>query len=138
MQCNKRIHHNSLKTNIRKTKSKQTQAINITTDKTANRNQPKPTDEDHTIDLLPIITTQEKIGWDQVLKGRCSVEWISTYNCITKTNNGLTWAVKNLKKKWEEIYNIWKQRNNSVHKVTTYIENMKIEALNDKITAVRD
>jgi hypothetical protein len=55
-------------------------------------------------DLLPLFTAQSEIGWDQVIKGRLSTQWVDKQNEQFKSLNlapgGEQWAIRIVKSIW--------------------------------------
>jgi hypothetical protein len=71
---------------------------------------------------MPISTTmqaiqakQSIIGWDHVLKGNLTLEWVKTYDRIHRTTSGEQWCISLLRKIWSEFYIVWKARCDHKH-----------------------
>jgi hypothetical protein len=52
-------------------------------------------------EMATIEKSQEKIGWDHLLRGRISIEWSKLYNKQTKTDNGQKWTANVIKQIWK-------------------------------------
>jgi hypothetical protein len=67
-----------------------------------------------------IIEAQEKIGWNQMLKGRIAHQWLnhqrdSMGNGTTKRKNAMTWATDMISTIFEYWLKLWKMRNEDKH-----------------------
>jgi hypothetical protein len=67
-----------------------------------------------------IIEEQEKIGWEQMIKGRISKKWIKAQeeemgDNATKRKNALTWATEMISLIFEQWLKLWKIRNEDRH-----------------------
>jgi hypothetical protein len=72
--------------------------------------------------LIRIDNTQNKIGWDQVLKGRLCIGWGELYNhdiAMDKlkltTTDAEQWGKKCLTIIWKFVIDMWRQRNETEH-----------------------
>lgn len=73
-----------------------------------------------TPETQPIIEEQEKIGWNQMIKGQIANKWIQAQKeamgeTATKRKNALTWATDMVSLIFEEWLNLWKIRNEDRH-----------------------
>jgi ribonuclease HI len=71
-------------------------------------------------DMEDIIEAQEKIGWNQMLKGRIAHQWLnhqrdSMGNGTTKRKNATTWATDMISTIFEYWLKLWKMRNEDKH-----------------------
>jgi hypothetical protein len=71
-------------------------------------------------DLRHSIEAQEKIWWDQMMKGRIAHQWVQTQkeamgDTATKKKNALTWATDMVALIFEQWLQLWKIRNEDRH-----------------------
>jgi hypothetical protein len=67
-------------------------------------------------DIMEKINTgQERIGWNQLLLGRISIEWEKTYNRQTNTTNGQKWTSEIIRQLWKYHETRWNERCNKIH-----------------------
>jgi hypothetical protein len=59
---------------------------------------------------------QHAIGWNQILKGRWSTEWVRIYDIIYP-QQGEKYATNQLHSIWTATIAIWKQRCNALHNI---------------------
>jgi hypothetical protein len=87
----------------------------------------KPKDLPPAYDKL--FEKQRKIGWDQVLKGRWSEEWIVLYDKTNKNSSATGRATMNqlTSRLWTGVHGIWKQRCQEQH--GTDSEQFRVNAL---------
>jgi hypothetical protein len=57
-----------------------------------------------------IEETQNQIGWRQMLNGRWTKLWASTYDMETGTNKGIEWAATQIRSIWRHIHERWRER----------------------------
>jgi hypothetical protein len=67
--------------------------------------------------LEHIIQEQSAIGWDQILTGRWSIEWVQIYNSIYP-EQGEKYSIQQISSIWQEMIGVWKSRCNLVHGTT--------------------
>jgi hypothetical protein len=70
--------------------------------------------------IQSIKEAQEQIGWDQLLKGMISKEWIQYQReamgeSATKRKNGSTWATEIISTIFDQWLELWKLRNEDRH-----------------------
>jgi len=70
--------------------------------------------------LEAAATSQASIGWDQLLKGRLSVEWQAHHQQhlgprATKKKNGLSWSISLASHILQQWYTLWELRNQDEH-----------------------
>ena len=67
-----------------------------------------------------LILSQNKIGWNQILKGRLSLEFVTHYDLFSEANNysrsGELWSLQLIRSIWKYVYMLWKIRNEAHHK----------------------
>jgi hypothetical protein len=79
-----------------------------------NENIPDPPD-DLPLHLYPLYNAQHKIGFNQLVKGRWSKQWIEHYDQLTQTDQGLKWASSILRELWKAVLEKWKRRCTAAH-----------------------
>jgi hypothetical protein len=60
-------------------------------------------------------THQTAIGWDNILRGKLSLEWVQTVDRVTSSNSGEQWCISLLRQIWSAFYTMWKQRCEFIH-----------------------
>jgi hypothetical protein len=81
---------------------------------------------------------QDKIGWDNLLKGRMGKQWIEYVKKHLDHKNiklqAKEWAPKMILALWDQILRLWQYRNNALHEDnSTRVAQFKIEALDQDI-----
>jgi hypothetical protein len=64
--------------------------------------------------LASLIEKQHAIGWNQLLKGRWTTEWVHIYDTI-HPQHGEILATRQLSSLWEALLTVWKQRCDTLH-----------------------
>jgi RNase H len=95
--------------------------------------------------LIDAIQAQHQIGWDNLFKGRLSIQWATMYNfVINNTDHGLKfptaekWGSKILEIIWQFVLNCWTIRNNIEHDSDGDPERMKKLKLGEKLIWHKD
>jgi hypothetical protein len=71
--------------------------------------------DDAPITTYTLFQLQANIGWDQIIYGRWSKQWIQTYDITTKSDRGLQWASALLLDIWKALIHKWKRRCTTAH-----------------------
>ena len=87
-----------------------------------------------------IIISQNKIGWDQVIKGRVTTKFVQHHDQYAMVNkiptDGEQWMTRIIKVMWEHVATCWKIRNDIVHDNETRESN--IEELRNEVSQLYD
>lgn len=68
-------------------------------------------------EYLPLFQAQAHIGWNHILHGRFTREWL---RCLHKENNeGIQWVTHCIRTIWANIFTIWKARCHVHHGITS-------------------
>jgi hypothetical protein len=81
---------------------------------------------------------QDKIGWDNILKGRMRKQWIEYVKIYIDHENiklqAKEWAPKMILALWDHMLRLWQYRNNALHEDDcTPVAQFKVEALDPDI-----
>jgi hypothetical protein len=84
---------------------------------------------------IQLLTEQHTIGWDQVMKGRWSVEWVRHFDAY-HPDKGENIATKFLTTIWQTIREVWKWRCDTIHQnEATISSNLRLN-LTPKVKAI--
>jgi hypothetical protein len=86
-------------------------------------------------ELNNLIREQEKIGWNQVIKGRWSTTWVQVYDSIYP-NQGERYAIQQLSAIWKEVIKTWKFRCNTVHDNTQRNQDELLQSFTPTVEAL--
>ena len=73
--------------------------------------------------LQPLIECQNRIGWDQLFKGRLSILWRQIHlkylkdnnRTITRNNSGIGWLTNLIRLIFSHVHGVWKHQNLDKH-----------------------
>jgi hypothetical protein len=82
-----------------------------------------------------LILAQSGIGWNQLLKGRCSTEWITLFDII-QPGQGEKIATNLLTDIWRAFLTIWKERCDLLHGTAEQTSRHLKETLTPKVLAL--
>jgi hypothetical protein len=72
---------------------------------------------------------QNQIGWDQLLRGRISVEWIKYQNKLTNREDGETTWITIIEHIYTTLHELWLDRNNELHSKATTLVQRRLESI---------
>jgi hypothetical protein len=88
------------------------------------------------------IREQDKIGWDNLIKGRMVRQWIEYVKQHIQNENiklkASAWAPKIIQALWDHMLRLWKYRNGALHeKDTKKVAQFKVESMDRDIRTSR-
>ena len=91
------------------------------------------TTDDTPIDIYTLHLEQQRLGWNQLLCGRWTTQWIKYYEASSNRTDGEKWAATTLFKLWQAVINKWHRRNEAEHNETPLTTNCITQELNSAI-----
>jgi hypothetical protein len=85
--------------------------------------------------LHRLVESQQAIGWNQILKGRWTTEWVRSYDLIYP-NQGEKYATAQLTSLWHAVLTTWKQRCELLHDTETNHPSLFKKTLEPKVQAL--